>query len=130
MRNRIVYVRKSLYLNKSMKHLIYSLILIVIGALVGIYLPWYAMGVAFGLIAFVLNMPVRLSFLTGFLAGFILWVVSALWLDLQHPSTLPGRMAQVFPLKGNVFALFVVTGVLGGIFSGIWTWAGARLRQK
>jgi hypothetical protein len=113
-----------------MKHLIYSLILIVIGALVGIYLPWYAMGVAFGLIAFVLNMPVRSSFLTGFLAGFILWVVSALWLDLQHPSTLPGRMAQVFPLKGNVFALFVVTGVLGGIFSGIWTWAGARLRQK
>ncbi|MEY2760681.1 MAG: hypothetical protein RLZZ96_581 [Bacteroidota bacterium] len=113
-----------------MKHLIYSLILIVIGALVGIYLPWYAMGVAFGLIAFVLNMPVKSSFLTGFLAGFILWVVSAIWLDLQHPSTLPGRMAQVFPLKGNVFALFVVTGVLGGLFSGIWTWAGARLRQK
>jgi hypothetical protein len=113
-----------------MKHLIYSLILIVIGALVGIYLPWYAMGIAFGLIAFALNMPVKSSFLTGFLAGFILWVVAALWLDLQHPSTLPGRMAQVFPLKGNVFALFVVTGVLGGIFSGIWTWAGARLRQK
>jgi hypothetical protein len=29
-----------------------------------------------------------------------------------------------------VFALFAVTGVLGGLFSGIWTWAGARLRQK
>lgn len=113
-----------------MKHLIYSIILIVIGALVGIYLPWYAMGVAFGLIAFVLNMPLKSSFLTGFLAGFVLWVVSALWLDIQHPSTLPSRMAQVFPLKGNVFALFVLTGVLGGLFSGIWTWAGARLRQK
>jgi hypothetical protein len=113
-----------------MSKIIYSLILIVIGALVGIYLPWYAMGMAFGLIAFALNMPVKSSFLTGFLAGFILWVVAALWLDLQHPSTLPGRMAQVFPLKGNVFALFAVTGVLGGIFSGIWTWAGARLRQK
>jgi ABC-type multidrug transport system fused ATPase/permease subunit len=113
-----------------MKHLIYSIILVVIGALVGIYLPWYAMGVAFGLVAFVLNMPLKSSFLTGFLAGFILWVVSALWLDLQHPSTLPSRMAQVFPLKGNVFALFVLTGVLGGLFSGIWTWAGARLRQK
>ena len=113
-----------------MKHLIYSIILIVIGALVGIYLPWYAMGVAFGLIAFVLNMPLKSSFLTGFLAGFVLWVVSALWLDIQHPSTLPSRMAQVFPLKGNVIALFVLTGVLGGLFSGIWTWAGARLRQK
>lgn len=113
-----------------MKHLIYSIILIVIGALVGIYLPWYAMGVAFGLIAFVLNMPLKSSFLTGFLAGFVLWVVSALWLDIQHPSTLPSRMAQVFPLKGNVFVLFVLTGLLGGLFSGIWTWAGARLRQK
>jgi hypothetical protein len=49
---------------------------------------------------------------------------------MQHPSTLPGRMAQVFPLKGNVFALFMLTGVLGGIFSGVWTWAGARLRQN
>ena len=113
-----------------MKHLIYSIILVVLGALVGIYLPWYAMGVAFGLVAFVLNMPLKSSFLTGFLAGFVLWVVSALWLDLQHPSTLPIRMAQVFPLKGNVIALFVLTGVLGGLFSGIWTWAGARLRQK
>jgi len=113
-----------------MKHLIYSIILVVIGALVGIYLPWYAMGVAFGLVAFVLNMPLKSSFVTGFLAGFVLWVVSALWLDLQHPSTLPSRMAQVFPLKGNLFALFVLTGVLGGLFSGIWTWAGARLRQK
>jgi hypothetical protein len=113
-----------------MKHLIYSIILVVIGALVGIYLPWYAMGVAFGLVAYVLNMPLKSSFLTGFLAGFVLWVVSALWLDLQHPSTLPSRMALVFPLKGNVFALFVLTGVLGGLFSGIWTWAGARSRQK
>ena len=113
-----------------MSKLIYSIILIVIGALVGIYLPWYAMGVAFGLLAFVLNMPLKSSFLTGFLAGFVLWVVSALWLDIQHPSALPSRMAQVFSLKGNVFALFVLTGVLGGLFSGIWTWAGARLRQK
>ena len=113
-----------------MKNLIYSLILVVIGALVGIYLPWYAMGIAFGLIAFVLNMPVKSSFLTGFIAGFLLWALGAFWLDFQHPSTLPGRMAQVFPLKGNVFALFVLTGVLGGLFSGIWTWAGARLRQK
>jgi hypothetical protein len=113
-----------------MKKFIYSLILVVVGALVGIYLPWYAMGVAFGLIAFALNMPLKSSFLTGFIAGFLLWVISAIWLDLQHPSTLPSRMAQVFPLKGNVFALFILTGVLGGLFSGIWTWAGARLRQK
>ena len=113
-----------------MNKFIYSLILLVVGALVGIYLPWYAMGAAFGLIAFALNMPLKSSFLTGFIAGFSLWVISAFWLDLQHPSTLPGRMAQVFPLMGNVFALFMLTGVLGGLFSGIWTWAGARLRQK
>jgi hypothetical protein len=113
-----------------MSKLIYSIILIVIGTLVGIYLPWYAMGLAFGLIAYVLNMPLKSSFLNGFIAGFLLWIISAYWLDYQHPSTLPTRMAQIFPLKGNVFALFVLTGVLGGLFSGIWTWAGARLRQK
>jgi len=49
---------------------------------------------------------------------------------LGHPSTLPGRMAELLPLKGQVSLLYVVTGIIGGLTTGLWVWAGARLRQK
>jgi len=51
-------------------------------------------------------------------------------MDGQHPSSLPGRMANLFPLGGSVIGLYVVTGVLGGLTGGLWAWAGAKLRFK
>jgi hypothetical protein len=104
------------------------IILIIVGALVGLYLPWYAMGIQAGLLAYVLKFPVNRSFLTGFLAGFLLWALSAFWMNSNTPSALPERMANLLPLQGQVSLLYVVTGIIGGILLGFWSWAGARLR--
>ncbi len=104
------------------------IILIIVGALVGLYLPWYAMGIQAGLLAYVLKFPVNRSFLTGFLAGFLLWALSAIWMNSNTPSALPERMANLLPLQGQVSLLYVVTGIIGGILLGFWSWAGARLR--
>ncbi len=104
------------------------LILVIIGALVGIYLPWYAMGIQAGLVAFILRFPVKSAFTIGFLAGFLLWAVGAFWMNSSTPSALPERMAHLLPLQGQVSLLYVVTGLIGGILLGFWSWAGARLR--
>lgn len=112
-----------------MQHtLLRILILIIIGALVGLYLPWYAMGVQAGLLAFALRFPIKSAFLTGFTAGFLLWAFSAFWMNTATPSALPVRMASLLPLQGQISLLYLVTGILGGVVLGLWTWAGARLR--
>lgn len=106
------------------------LVMVVIGAIAGIYLPWYALGILFGLLAFILRIPTGLAFILGLVSGFLVWAISAYWMDGQHPSSLPGRMANLFPLGGSVISLYVVTGVLGGLTGGLWAWAGAKLRFK
>jgi hypothetical protein len=106
------------------------LVMVVIGAIAGIYLPWYALGILFGLLAFILRIPTGRAFILGLVSGFLVWAISAYWMDGQHPSSLPGRMANLFPLGGSVIGLYVVTGVLGGLTGGLWAWAGAKLRFK
>jgi hypothetical protein len=106
------------------------IILIIVGALAGLYLPWYAMGIQAGIIAFLLNFPSKRAFTLGFIAGFLLWALSAFWMNQSTPSALPAKMASILPLHGEVGLLYLVTGIVGGIFFGFWSWAGARLRQK
>ncbi len=106
------------------------LVMVVIGAIAGIYLPWYALGILFGLLAYILRIPTGRAFILGLVSGFLVWAISAYWMDGQHPSSLPGRMANLFPLGGSVISLYVVTGVLGGLTGGLWAWAGAKLRFK
>ncbi len=106
------------------------LMMIILGTLVEIYLPWYVMGIVFGIFTFLLAVNPLESLILGFSAGFLIWAVAGFWINFQHPSGLPVRMAHVFPLGGNVVALYIVTGLLGGITGGFWAWAGSRIRQK
>jgi hypothetical protein len=106
------------------------IILIIVGALVGFYLPWYAMGIQAGILAYLLKFPVKSAFTLGFISGILLWGGSAWWLNYSNPSALPARMASLLPLQGSVALLYLVTGLIGGILMGFWTMAGARLRQK
>lgn len=106
------------------------LVMVVIGAISGLYLPWYSLGILFALLAYILRIPTGRAFALGLVSGFLLWAVSAFWIDGQHPSSLPERMAQLFPLGGIVVGLYIVTGVLGGLTGGLWAWAGAKLRFK
>ena len=127
--HRVVFVRQSLYQNKIMQsNTIRIIILIIVGALVGLYLPWYAMGIHAGVLAFLLRFPTKSAFTTGFISGLLLWGGSAWWLNFSNPSALPARMAILLPLQGSVALLYLVTGLIGGILLSIWAWAGARLR--
>ena len=95
------------------------LIMVIVGAIVQTYLPWYSMGIAFGIISFFLALPSKSAFLIGLGSGFVLWA---------FPSTLPSRMAQILPVGGSVVVLYLLTGVFGGLTGALWSWAGSKLR--
>jgi len=46
------------------------LVMVVIGAIAGIYLPWYALGILFGLLAYILRIPTGRAFILGLVSGF------------------------------------------------------------
>jgi hypothetical protein len=104
------------------------LIMLILGGLVENYFPWYSMGIAFGILSYIFALDGKSAFYLGLISGFLIWGFGAYWVDLQHPSTLPFRMAQIFPLGGKVWLLMLITGVFGGITGGLWSVLGAKLR--
>ncbi|MFM6948640.1 MAG: hypothetical protein ACKOWQ_06480 [Aquirufa sp.] len=114
-------------LNTSNK-LVLILIMILVGGLVENYFAWYSMGISFGILSYIFALKGQTAFWLGLVSGFILWGFSAFWIDWQHPSTLPARMAQIFPLGGKVGFIMLLTGIIGGLTGGIWSYLGAKLR--
>lgn len=46
------------------------LVMVVVGAIAGIYLPWFALGILFALLAFILRIPAGNAFVLGLVSGF------------------------------------------------------------
>lgn len=105
------------------------LIFVSVGVLISLYFSWYAFAIAYGLMAYLMNLQTK-PFLIGFGSGAILWLASALWMSQTYPSSLPQKMASVLPLGGKVWLIYIVTMTLGGLIGGIWTLAGSKLRRK
>lgn len=110
--------------NKFLKIVIF----LIVGLLMNFYLPWYAFGFGFAFLAFILERTKR-PFWFGFSMGFILWAGMAYYMNSTKLPLLAEKIANIFPLGGNTSLLIIVTGILGGIFAGIWTLAGTYLNS-
>lgn len=117
----------SIMRNKGL--LLVLVIFIMVGVLTSLYFNWYAYGIAFGVLSYLIKLDFK-PFWLGFLSGALVWLISAIWMAQTHPSTLPEKMASILPLGGNVILLYVCTSIVGGLIGGVWTLAGAKLRAK
>ena len=105
------------------------LLILVLGALAQLFLPWWVITpVAF---AFALGLGRRSwgAFLAGFAGIGVGWLAMASWLNLQNEGHLSRRVAELLPLGGNGWLLVLVTAVLGGLVGGLAAVAGVWLRQ-
>lgn len=82
------------------------------------YLPWYGIGIL-ALIASTISSVSSLKTVgTYFIMGFILWYGMAMMNDMKAGSILSSKIAVLF---GNIpkQAILIVTGLMGGISSGL-----------
>ncbi len=105
------------------------LIFLSVGALLSLYFSWYAFAIAYGLMAYLMNLQQK-PFLIGFLSGGFMWLFSAIWISQSNQSSLPEKMASVLPLGGKTWLIYLITMVVGGLVGGFWTLDGSKLRRK
>lgn len=111
------------------KNLYLKIILfLIIGLLLNIYLPWYSFGIGFAVLAFLLE-KTKKPFWFGFNLSFILWAGMAAYLVTSRNSLLAIKIAEIFPLNGSPLLLILITGILGGIYGGLWTLTGTYLNS-
>jgi hypothetical protein len=108
---------------------IVSFILIILLSFAGsLFLPWWIIAVAAFLVAaFIHQRPLK-SFLTGFLALFILWGTQALLLDNANEHLLATKVASILPLGGSYIVLILVTAFIGGLVAGMSALTASFLR--
>lgn len=80
------------------------LVIVVVGAIIGMYLPWYAMGISAAIIAYVLGMKIKGSFVIGFAAGFIFMGLGSLLYGIRTSEYPPKSDGIVATIEGPSFS--------------------------
>lgn len=105
-----------------------TLLIIVSAFLLNLFLPWWSItlpGLVFG---YYFNQKAAASFGWGFLALFLLWGIQALYIHYANDGILSGRIAQMLQI-GSPLLVVLITGVLGGLMSGLATLTGALVKE-
>jgi hypothetical protein len=95
-------------------------------------LPWWSFVVAAALVGVTVQQTATKTFAAGFLGMFMAWGGLAWWIDWQNHSLLSQKIAFVLPLGGSAAALLFITGLIGGLLSGVAALCGhyARVRVQ
>jgi hypothetical protein len=109
-----------------MKNFLLSLLLTAAAAcLLQLFLPWWTIALAAFAVAYFVKQNSFAAFLSAFIAVFLLWVVYAYCLSSANNNLLATKVATLLPLKGNLTALFLSTGLIGGLVSGFAALTGS-----
>jgi hypothetical protein len=108
-----------------MKTFFLSFLVIAVGsAVLQLLLPWWIIALVAFAAGFVFRQKSFASFFAGFLAVFVVWTVYALVLSAANDNLLAAKVALLLPLQGQVWALLLVTGLVGGLVSGFASLSG------
>ena len=93
-------------------------------------LPWWSFVITSFLVALGVHQKVGKAFLSGFAGLFLLWSILALFKDMANDHILAIKVAKILPLGGSYWALILVTGLIGGLVSGLAAISGSTARKK
>ncbi len=110
-----------------MKFLVTIALIALISFVIGLWLDWWSIGIAAFLVTvFIRQSPVK-SFLSGFIALFLLWGGMAWWIDMQNEQVLSHKIAALLPFGGSSFLMILVTAMIGALVAGFAALAGSFL---
>ena len=97
----------------------------------GVYssLPWWSFAITSLIVAISVYQKPGKAFFSGFLGLFLLWAGMAFLKDSANNHILSTKVAQILPLGGSYFVLILITGIVGGLVSGLAALTGSYLRK-
>ena len=98
----------------------------------GLYtiMPWWSFAITSLLVAVAIHQKPWKAFVTGFAGLFLLWILLAFLKDTANGHLHSVKVATILPLGGSYIALILVTGLIGGLVSGLAALSGSYLRKR
>lgn len=103
-----------------------------LGYAIGLFtsMPWWSFVFTSFIVALAIHQRPFKAFLAGFLGLFFLWAVLAILKDTPNEHLLSVKVANILPLGGSYWKLIVLTGLIGGLVSGLAATAGSNFRKS
>jgi hypothetical protein len=112
-----------------MKLIVSILLTALVAFALGLQLPWFTIAIAAFIVAMLIPQKALPSYLSGFLGVFLLWTILALLKINNGGNLIATQMASIFPLKGNVFLLVLISAFIGAIVAGCSALSGYYCRK-
>jgi membrane protein implicated in regulation of membrane protease activity len=115
-----------------MKNFILSVILTIILAFALQHLlPWWIVAIITFAVAYLIDQNSLVSFLSGFVSIFLLWVGYAWFLSSANNDILLGKVTVLLNAltQGSKTNLYLITGLIGGLAGGFGALTGSLARK-
>ena len=108
-----------------MKNFFLSIIFVAVAAAIAqMFAPWWVIAIVAFVIGYLIEQKSYISFVSGFLGIFLLWVFYAFMISAANNDILAKKVAELLPFKGHVLLLLLATGVIGGLVGGFGSLTG------
>ncbi len=110
--------------------LIVSIILIMLLSFTAcIYFPWWSIAIVAFIVTAIIPQSALMSFISGFIALFILWGAVSLWISSKNGHILAHKVSLVILKADNPYLLMLVSALIGALVAGFAALAGSHLRK-
>ena len=108
--------------------MILALLIIITAFILNLFLPWWSIAIPGLIFGYLFHKKAGASFGWGFLALFLLWGGQALYIHIANGGILSSRIAEMMNI-GSPFLVVLLTGIIGGLVSGIAALAGTFFKD-
>jgi hypothetical protein len=112
-----------------MKFAVATLLTALLGFVAPLFLPWWTFAITSLIIAYTIHQKPVWGGLAGFTGLFLVWGVYAWMLDRDNNHILSQKIGPLLSLGQSSILLVIVTGLVGGLVSGLAALAGSFARK-
>jgi len=94
------------------------------------YLEWWSIAIVAFLVAILIPQSPGMSFLTGFLALFLLWGLLSFWISSSNEHILAHKVSMIILTIDNPYLLMLASALIGALVAGLAAITGSFLRKK
>lgn len=116
--------------NQSMKFIITILLIALLSVAACLYLPWWSIAIVAFVVAALIPQSPGKSFLSGFIALFLLWGILSFSLSAGNDHILAHRFSQLILKADSPVGLILVTALIGALVAGFAALSGSFIRKR
>ena len=112
-----------------MKFIISILLIALLSVAACLYLPWWSIAIVAFIVSILIPQRTVKSFLTGFIALFLLWGGLAWYISTNNNNLLAHKVSMIILTRDNPLLLIIATAAIGALVAGFASLSGSYLRR-